>query len=672
MSKSQNNSSHNKHKTGRSTSGSIDEVKQKLYSRMAKIKPYKRQGFDANKDSQAVPTSWKRKQADTRNTKTQASTSTSESKQEEHSKLPQSKQPMTVFTKILIGSLLFFIFSILAAVLVYRLQVNEVSYDAIDLSVRGPNTIAAGEELNFDVHVTNNNQVNVVLSDIVVNYPPGTIDVDDGLALQKDIASIDEIPSGLNQSKRFSAILFGAENDVQEITVSFQYRVPGSDILLYKERVYQVALESAPVVINSEHSTNFQSGDQVTLDLELVSNASTPLHNLLLAVDFPFGFEFASSTPIGIDPQTYTIGTLEPGERTTVTITGIIRGQDNEKRTFRYSLGSESSNQPGTVGTVFAIDQSNINLTKPPIALGLRANDDSQGDLVVAPGDKVAVDLSYTNNLDSKILDATVVANLEGSGYIPSSVDAREGYFQSSEAQISWTQSEYEPLRELEPQEGDTLSFSLSTRDTADLVQNYVNPAFTMVVQAQGTNFDSGALEEQVSSEIVKQVRISSQPGIDAYLLYNSGPFENTGPMIPEVETETTYTLVLEASNSTNRIEDTQIRATLPSYVSLRDIMQPSNANVEFDTRTREIIWNAGTLNPGVGYTGNAKRVYLSLAFEPSANQVGRVPDIVEDISLEAQDSFTQTTVRAGANDLSSRLDQDPEYDPLVDPGIRE
>lgn len=671
--------------------GSLGKVQQKLYSKMAKIKPYKRKGFRVGNDDIDIPTSWgdepkqnTSSRVDTDDTSKNVLTTldlrekdspdehANSQDDDEKPKRHKRSQPMTVFTKVLIASVLFFIFSLGAAALVYYLQINEVAHNAVELSVRGPNSIAAGEELEFDVNVANNNQVNVVLSDIVVNYPAGTIDTQEGLEMQKDIKSIDEIPSGLSQSKRFKAILFGSENDVKEITISFQYRVPGSDVLLFKERVYQVELESAPVVINSQHNTNFQSGDEVSITLELVSNASKPLRNLLLAVDFPFGFEFASSSVVGIDPQSYRIGTLEPGERSSITINGIIRGQDNEERTFRYSLGSENSEQVGTLGTVLAVDQSKIVLTKPPITLGLNVNGDTQGDVVVAPGQGLNVDVLYQNNLESKILDTEINAVLRGDGYDIASVQSRRGYYQSSQNRVSWAQSDYGPLAELEPGEGDELEFELDILDTTDLAREYTNPEFTITLEGRGTNFDSGDLNQGVRSEISKRVKIASTLGINAYLLHSSGPFENSGPMYPEVDTETTYTLVLEASNSTNRLEEVEVRAQLPPYVSLREVMEPTDAQVDFDTRAREIIWNIGTLRPGVGYTGNSRRIYLSLSYEPSANQINRVPNIVEDIRITGMDSFTDTQVQAEEQSLDIELEEDEEYDIFANPSVRE
>ncbi|MFW0871312.1 MAG: hypothetical protein ACKKL4_02565 [Patescibacteria group bacterium] len=639
--------------------GSVDRVQQKLYSKTSKIKPYKRKGFGAQEVDQNISTSWGGAKEESR-------------KKEKESERPKRKAPMTVFTKALIISIVFFIFSLGAAAIVYYLQVNEVSYDAVELSVRGPNSISAGEELVFDVYITNNNQVNLVLSDIVINYPTGTIDPKGGLPMKKDIRSIDEITAGLSGSERFKAILFGSENDLKEITVSFQYRVPGSDILFFKERVYQVELDSAPVVINAKHSINFQSGDKVALSIELISNASKVLRNLLFTVDYPFGFEFVSSTPLGIDHNTYVIKELQPGERIPITINGIIRGQDNEERTFRYSLGSESSEQKGTLGTVYALDQSSIRLTKPPITLTLDVNGDKQGDVVVKPGQKLKVVLGYQNNIASKILDMKLSAHLDGIGYDKTSIKSRYGYYQSSQNLISWKQSDYGSLAEIEPQEGGKFDFELEVLDTQKLARDYINPEFSITFDGEGTNFDSGDLNQKVRSRMSKKVKIETTARINAYLLHSSGPFENIGTMFPQVDKETSYTLVLEVSNSTNRIEDTKVYMTLPPYVSLREMMQPQDAQVDFDARSRELVWHTGTVNPGVGYTGNFKRIYLSLIFEPSANQLRKLPVLVQDIRLTAQDSFTETEVKASTRNLTSELEQDPEFDMLVDYSVRE
>ena len=356
--------------------GNVKKVEQQLYAKNAKLKEYKRFGFHDDYEQEEVQTSWDKPKE--------------EKDIDLIEKEKKKSKPLTPFAKIFIVSVMFFGFSAMAAVMVFYLNTNQVEYDAVRLSVLGPNSVAGGEELQFDISVTNDNPVDVVLSDIVVNYPQGTVTADnDALPLEKDIKSVEEVRSGFSETVKFEAVLFGSEGETKDVNIVFQYRVPNSDIIFFKERSYQIKLESTPVVLSVDHSNQFQSGEEVVVEVNIVSNASKTLRNLFLSVDYPFGFEYSSSTPTGLDESSFQIGDLGPGETYSLELRGFIRGQNDEQRTIRYSLGAEDRTRPGSLGTVFAINESALTITKPPIALALTTNSESGPIYVAQPGQRI-------------------------------------------------------------------------------------------------------------------------------------------------------------------------------------------------------------------------------------------------------------------------------------------
>lgn len=62
-----------------------------------------------------------------------------------------------------------------------------------------------------------------------------------------------------------------------------------------------------------------------------------------MVVDYPFGFIFKDSNIKAIDKNNvWNFGDIKPNSVTTLRITGILEGQDQEERTFRFYGGSES------------------------------------------------------------------------------------------------------------------------------------------------------------------------------------------------------------------------------------------------------------------------------------------------------------------------------------------
>lgn len=630
--------------------GNVSKIEQQLYSKNTKLKEYERYGFHDEYQYAEIKDTWQEEEP--------------EKKEVDliEKQKPKSK-PLTPFAKIFVGSVLFFVFSVMAAVLVFILNTNQVDYSAVRLSILGPNSVAGGEELQFDISITNDNPVNMVLTDVIVNYPRGTITADDeGLPMERDIRSIEEIRSGLAETVKFKAVLFGAEGEAKDINIVFQYRVPDSDIIFFKERSYQVQLESAPVVLSVDHDNRFQSGEMVEVTVNVVSNASKVLRNLFLSIDYPFGFEFATSSPSGIDSSSYLVGDLLPGETYTLILSGYIRGQDDEQRTIRYALGAEDRTRPGNMGTVFTVNDSALTVTKPPIALAMSMNEEASPIYVAYPGQQVDFSLEYHNNLQTKLLDNVIDVSLEGSGYDRRTVDGEQGYYRSVSDSISWTQTEVSALDEIEPGEKGRLIFNLKALPTSAMAGLMQNPELVITTRAEATNFELGGEEKRISHEIINRVKVATEPTVNAYLLHSEGPLVNSGPIQPVVGTLTTYTLVLRAGNTTNTIKNTEVSFTLPRYVSLREIFIPEDADIDYDERSRTVTWRVGEIEPGVGFTKPHKEVFLSLSFEPSLDQVNLSPDIVENIEINAVDVFAEVPVRNTMPDLNTVIRQDAQF----------
>ena len=200
----------------------------------------------------------------------------------------------------------------------------------------------------------------------------------------------------------------------------------------------------------------------------------------------------------------------------------------------------------------------------------------------------------------------------------------------------------------------------------AGLVQN---PELIVTTRAEATNFELGGEEKRVQHEIVNKIKVATEVGVNAHLLYSEGPLANSGPIQPVVGSVTTYTLVLQATNTTNTAKNVEVTVELPRYVSLRDIFIPENADIDYDERGRTVTWSLESLEPGIGYTKPVKEVFLSLSYEPSLNQVGTTPDIVEEIKINAIDVFAEIPVQNSIRNLDTRLDKDPALEfksPLV------
>lgn len=81
-----------------------------------------------------------------------------------------------------------------------------------------------------------------------------------------------------------------------------------------------------------------------------------------------------------------------------------------------------------------------------------------------------------------------------------------------------------------------------------------------------------------------------------------------------------------------------------------------------YNSSTREVVWNVGNLNKGVGITGANREVYFRVSLLPSLSQVGTSPIIINDASLTGHDGFANVDIRVSKPALYTRLSNDLNF----------
>jgi hypothetical protein len=80
----------------------------------------------------------------------------------------------SLFKKIFIGSIVFFVLSMAIAAYVFFFGTNIISADKVDVTFIGPVTVGAGDSLSVDIVATNKNNSVLMHPMLFVSYPDGT------------------------------------------------------------------------------------------------------------------------------------------------------------------------------------------------------------------------------------------------------------------------------------------------------------------------------------------------------------------------------------------------------------------------------------------------------------------------------------------------------------------
>jgi hypothetical protein len=569
-----------------------------------------------------------------------------------------TRKPHTSFaTKFLIGSFVFFVLATAMAAYMFFGGVNLISPQNIDIEIVAPSLVDGSKEATFQILIRNRNQTALELTDLIVNFPEGTRSaLDPSQELAHERTTIGTISSGEQLKRTVSAVFYGSEGSEQEIGVTLEYSVAGSNAVFKKEVQTSFVIGSSPVSLAVSAPSNITSGEQFSIEVEVRSNATAPVADVSLEAQYPFGFE-----ALGATPRTHTgdnfwrLGTMQPGETKVVRIMGRIDGQDKDERIFRFIVGSVPDDTQTSVPVPFLTIPKTVTLEAPFISSSIQVEGQGGENITAEPGRPLEGLVSWKNNLSEPIANVELVLSFVGPALEKDSITASNGFYQSRDTSLIWTGDEVPELKFIEPGGAGSVQFSFATLPPGTGGVLITNPAIDLTLSVRGVRGDDRS-PEVVSAASRARVTLASTPTVEAEALYFTGPFSNSGPLPPKAESKTTYSILWTVKNSSNTIGNARVYASLPVYVDF--VSAQGGTGITYDEVSHTVRWNIGDLKPGVGYTLPARQAAFQVALTPSASQIGEVPQLTGEVFFSGQDRFAGVSVDSGTPAPTTRLNE--------------
>lgn len=531
----------------------------------------------------------------------------------------------------------------------------------IDIVISGPPQIAGGEPTKLQIEVANRNKVTLELVDLVITYPEGTrspIDFQTDFPSQR--IALGSIEPGGRRQGTVTAVFAGEGGEAKKVHVELEYRVTGSNAVFVADQEYDLALSTSPLTLSIEGNTQTTSGQPVQFTVNVASNASAPLRDVLVSVSYPFGFTHTSSSPSPVQPGLWALGDFAPGERKSLTINGTLSGESGDQRVFRVNAGTRSSKEATAISSVLASNTYAMQISQAFLQLGVSANKQTGSSVLATPGENVLVSVTYKNNLSTAITDAIVVARLTGVSIDGSTVHSIDGFYRSTDETVLWDKNTTGGvLAELAPGAQGTLSFSFQM-PTSEALQGISSPKLSISVNAAGKRISENGVPQSLQSAARQEIKLATDLQLNAQALYYANPFGSSGPMPPKAGSETSYALVFTITNTTNKLTGAKLTATLPPYVRWIGSYAPADQDFVFNQTDGTLTWNVGEVNEGVGVNGNQPRqIAVAIGLTPSTSQIGQQPVLVQNITLTATDAVTGARVtKRTTPDVTTNLAQ--------------
>jgi len=568
-----------------------------------------------------------------------------------HTMPRSSARRNSVRKRLLLAGVAFFVFAVGLASLFLFFGNNTISGENISIEINGPFAVGGGEKATMQVSIANNNAVPIEAATLILEYPEGTQSASEpGKDVFVERQPLNVIEPGQVVNVPVEVIVFGEENEEKTIAASIEYRVRGSNATFFKEAEdLRFKISSSPVVVNIDSVERISSGQETDIELTVRSNAPTELTDILVKAEYPFGFEFSDAAPSTASGEdTWIIESLEPEEETTITITGTVVGKQDEERVFNFSVGVPSERDRFTLASVYNTGSTEIAIEQPFLGIAARINQSTEETVVIGSGERSNVSITFENTLEDTIYDGSVEVALSGNALDDLSVDAGDGFYDSSSQTVRWDHIENPEFEEIEPGRSRDVNFYIEPSE--DIART---PEITMSVTARGQRVFENRVPQELKGSLSRTIKVASVASLNSQTHHEEGPFNNSGPTPPEAEEVTEYTLNFILENGSNDITDAEMTATLPSYVTWLNAVSPEGA-VTYNQTSRQLTWNIDDLD-----AGSRTQASVQVSLLPSRSQIGTVPTLVEAQRFEATDRFTGTTIRSQAPALTTELYDD-------------
>jgi len=529
-------------------------------------------------------------------------------------------------------------------------QKNIYSKEIIKLEISAPERVETGEEVEYIVKYKNNGDTRVEEPKLVFEYPENSITEDGYLRDEVGSEELGEaIYPGQEKTFQFKARLLGKENENRQAKAILTYRPKNLESRYESKTTFTSIIEKVPLTFEFDFPSKVESDKEIKFQLNYFSYIDYPLSDLGIKIEYPSNFEFKRASPPALENTEWTINLLDKSEGGRIEITGEVSGNIGEKKIFEAKLGLWQD------GEFILLKETSkgIEIIEPSLYISQQINGNPQ--YVANAGDLLHYEIFFKNIGEKALTNLSLVTKLEGKIFDLETLKTFDGVFGPGDNSIIFDWKKVSKLRFLDSQEEGRVEFWLNLKDDWQM-DNLEDKNLTIKNKIY--------LAQQAREEFT--YKVNSKLVVEQKGYFNDTVFGNSGPIPPRAGETTTYTISWQIKNYYNPLKNVRVKAVLPAEVNLTGKIFPEEQNEKFafDPSSREIVWNIGDLEAGIGVldsdvTTISTSLAFQLAFKPTVSQKGRTPEIIKEVSIFAEDSWTEELLKSSDESINTTLPDD-------------
>ncbi len=519
---------------------------------------------------------------------------------------------------------------------------NVYSRDVLKLEVLGVSEAEAGEKVDYIVRYKNNGNARLENSRLVFEFPENTVITDELKDSQDERITLrganrveialGEIYPGEERTEELSGYIFGRENSTVTAKANIYFSPKNLNIEYDANTTHTLLITGVPINFDLHLPARVDAEKDFSFDVNYFSKIDYPVSNLRIKIDYPSEFSFNESRPQpSFDDSEWEIGVLNKGEGGRVEISGNLKGEPSQIRVFRASLGFWQD------GRFVLLKEATrgMEIATPLLYITHRINGKPQ--YIANVGEYLYYEIFFRNTGEEPLESLFMTARLDGDIVDLDRVQPESGSFQKNTGTVIWDSKDVSKLELLSPDEEGKVAFWIKIKDRI----NRTNPEIEV-------NISLSQVKKRITAKINTKMAFRQQ------VFFNQGPFSNYGPQPPRVGESTSYAVRWQVENTNNKVENLKIKAFLPPQVRLSGETYPGDAKITFDSDSREIIWDAGDIEPNT-----EKAIYFQIVFDPSPDQKDDLAQLISEAVAVGRDGWTDSTMRVISTSRETDLPDD-------------
>jgi len=513
-----------------------------------------------------------------------------------------------------------------------------------------PAKLINGQQTEFTLDYANKTKDTLTDADLVLKIPDSLKNPQYSLNdfnLKTQTLTIGNLAPQAHGQFKVSGLLIGNFGEKQEFLAVINYHNKYGQ---GRQEFFSQTFEFTDSVIKTQITLPLKiiATSSFSLALNLKNDSALDFNNLKIKMAWPTGFVLiGNDLGEAVADQTWSVGSLKSSQEKNTNFKGKIFNKNLGSQNFQiqtYATYDQKEYLLGQTENSTPLEISKLELS----FIGPGQNRS------ISPGGETTYTLHYKNNETYALENVELGLILNGEYAVPNL--------------IKINQTNHPGLAKINPQAEGTFQVIAKTKSSIN---------FT-TYQEQGYQIEAKIIASYDDSMQKNRISIESDPiytKVDSQLILNTralfytpqGDQIGVGTVPPTVGQYTSYWTILQITNTNNQIKNIKVTAKVPAGIEFTNIYNVTDGNqITYDQNTGLIEWQIDSVSASAGIFNPASEARIQLAITPTADQVGKSPLLLTNITATATDSVTGAFLTAVGKNISIAIFPDESLNKVI------